>query len=281
VTHPTRARELWLSFQGNPDETYRNPVIRIKYVNGVWQTTKLNVVSGEYIGFGKGLTGGPPAIFLFGRVGADTQDTLYRSDDDGATWVRLNNPATYKFPGMTTLSGDMRNRNRVFVGFGGRGVMVGEAIPTSTIQYNFETGVQTWYVGWTNGAVTASVGTSTAQKYEGVQSLSVGVNSTAPTGTLTQVAVRAASPSSTAVGKTVTFRYWLPVGHKVQSVIAFSQDNVWGWNGAYFTPGAGGGWQTATITVPTNSAVPLNAIGLAFDINGTWNSTIHVDAVSW
>lgn len=77
----------------------------------------------------------PVALFLWGRVSNASagQDGLYRSDDSGASWVRINDDA-HQYGGPEMILGDPRVYGRVFVGTGGRGIVyadiAGPAIST-------------------------------------------------------------------------------------------------------------------------------------------------------
>jgi len=82
------------------------------------------IESAQQVGFGRAaVEGGAPAIFVAGRIG-DT-DAVFRSDDGGKTWVRLND-GRLRFGWISALTGDPRKHGRVYVGTGGRGIFVGE-----------------------------------------------------------------------------------------------------------------------------------------------------------
>lgn len=75
-------------------------------------------------GFGKPADGKTyPALYLIGKVNDVTG--FFRSDDTGATWVRINDDRhQYGFTGVIT--GDPRVYGRVYVGTGGRGIVYGD-----------------------------------------------------------------------------------------------------------------------------------------------------------
>lgn len=64
-----------------------------------------------------------PSLFVFGDVGGETG--LYRSDDDGRRWVRIDDPR-HRFGSVRMLTGDARIHGRVYLATGGRGVIYGE-----------------------------------------------------------------------------------------------------------------------------------------------------------
>ena len=83
-----------------------------------------SVECGYQIGFGKAAKNGDyPVIYLYGRIKG--VDGVFRSDDGGATWVRINDDA-HQFGGINDLTGDSRVHGRVYLATGGRGVVFGE-----------------------------------------------------------------------------------------------------------------------------------------------------------
>ena len=83
--------------------------------------------------FGQGRPGTrTPALYLLGQVGGsrpakevDADVQLYRSDDLGHSWVRINDDA-HGLAGAGTITGGFQVWGRVFVCTGGRGVFYGE-----------------------------------------------------------------------------------------------------------------------------------------------------------
>ena len=71
-------------------------------------------------------TGNYPAVFIVGTVG--TVRGFFRSDDGGATWVRINDDA-HQFGNIGALTGDPRVFGRVYLGTSGRGVIYGDLNP--------------------------------------------------------------------------------------------------------------------------------------------------------
>jgi hypothetical protein len=60
---------------------------------------------------------------LFGKVAA--QMGIFRSDDSGLTWLRLNDD-DHQFGWITRLTGDPRVFGRVYLATSGRGIIYGE-----------------------------------------------------------------------------------------------------------------------------------------------------------
>jgi xyloglucan-specific exo-beta-1,4-glucanase len=78
------------------------------------------------IGFGSAAPGATyPAVYLSGSVG--DQSGLYRSDDGGATWLAIHDSRS-RFGFINHVSGDPRQYGRVYLGTGGRGIILGDPI---------------------------------------------------------------------------------------------------------------------------------------------------------
>ncbi|WP_434027844.1 cellulase [[Pseudomonas] boreopolis] len=64
-----------------------------------------------------------PTLFLYGQVGGVTG--LFRSDDDGKRWTRIDDDA-HRYGGMRLVTGDPRLYGRVYFAAEGRGVIYGD-----------------------------------------------------------------------------------------------------------------------------------------------------------
>jgi len=81
-------------------------------------------VDAELVGFGMAAPGrGGPAVFMVGKVGG--AEGIFRSDDSGASWVRINDDQ-HGFGEMRAITGDPRVYGRVYLGTGGRGIFYGD-----------------------------------------------------------------------------------------------------------------------------------------------------------
>jgi xyloglucan-specific exo-beta-1,4-glucanase len=95
-------------------------------VNSGATFTKLtNVDEADNIGFGKAATGqNYMAIYSSAKVGGVRG--IYRSDNEGATWVRVNDDQhQYGWTGKA-ITGDPRVYGRVYVATNGRGIIYGD-----------------------------------------------------------------------------------------------------------------------------------------------------------
>jgi len=89
--------------------------------------TKVSAVDEAYsLGFGKAAPGRDwPALYLAGKVGG--VQALFRSDDNGATWLRINDDQ-HQYGWINHVTGDPRIYGRVYFGTGGRGIIYGDPL---------------------------------------------------------------------------------------------------------------------------------------------------------
>jgi hypothetical protein len=80
------------------------------------------------LAFGKAAPGADyPALFAAGSY--HNQPGVFRSDNLGATWVRINDDAHQWGNRFRCLAGDPRIYGRVYVGTDGRGILYGDLAP--------------------------------------------------------------------------------------------------------------------------------------------------------
>jgi len=70
---------------------------------------------------------GVQSIFLYGAVSPSTTIGIYRSDNNGSTWVRVNDDA-HQYGGPSVMAADSRVYGRVFLGMNGRGIVYGDIL---------------------------------------------------------------------------------------------------------------------------------------------------------
>ena len=94
-------------------------------VNGGTSFTKLTgVQSADAVGFGKAAAGQThPAVFIAGSIG--NVYGVYRSDNAGSTWERINDDK-HQFGSIgTSITGDPRIFGRIYIATNGRGIVMG------------------------------------------------------------------------------------------------------------------------------------------------------------
>ena len=118
---PGMAGDLWLAFRsiglyhsGDAGKTFR----------------KLDSVQEAYsLGFGKAAPGQSyPALYLIGKTG--NLQALFRSDDTGQTWMRINDDQ-HQYGWINHVTGDPRIYGRVYFATGGRGIIYGDPVPNA------------------------------------------------------------------------------------------------------------------------------------------------------
>jgi xyloglucan-specific exo-beta-1,4-glucanase len=117
---PNCQGDVWLA-GGSADTVY-----------GLWHSTDAgtsftrvpSVEQADSIGFGKAARGRDMALYTNAQIAGVRG--LYRSDDRGATWIRINDDAhQYGIAGIA-ITGDPRIFGRVYIGTNGRGIIYGD-----------------------------------------------------------------------------------------------------------------------------------------------------------
>jgi photosystem II stability/assembly factor-like uncharacterized protein len=116
---PGHEGDLWIAF--------RTTGLYHSTDGGVNFTKLEGVEAADSLGFGKAPPGkNHPALFLSGKAGQ--VQALFRSDDAGRTWVRINDDQ-HQFGWVNHVTGDPRIYGRVYFGTGGRGIIYGDPAP--------------------------------------------------------------------------------------------------------------------------------------------------------
>lgn len=91
--------------------------------------TKITAVQEALLfSFGKNAPGSSiPSVYVYGRI--NNQDGIFRSDDLGATWIRISHDAYQIGNDPKSLAGDRSQYGVVYVGTGGRGIYYGRFLP--------------------------------------------------------------------------------------------------------------------------------------------------------
>jgi xyloglucan-specific exo-beta-1,4-glucanase len=116
---PDREGDLWLAFRGGNLCHSTNGGVSFVKVQGVQEAHSL--------GFGRASPGGDyPSLYLAGQMGQLT--ALFRSDDAGQTWARINDDQ-HQFGSINHVTGDPRIYGRVYFATAGRGIIYGDPEP--------------------------------------------------------------------------------------------------------------------------------------------------------
>ncbi len=85
----------------------------------------------EQLSFGKAAPGNPySTLFALGR--RDGLRAVWRSDDQGHHWLRINDDQHQYGRRFRVISGDPRHYGRVYLGTDGRGILLGEPVAADT-----------------------------------------------------------------------------------------------------------------------------------------------------
>jgi uncharacterized protein (TIGR03437 family) len=124
VPNPAQAGDIWMSFKPNGNQPSPIPLMRStdsgKTFNAVPTIDHCN-----FVAFGNGNSDATPFVYIHGRANGDPDDAIYKSEDLGQSWTRVSEPRLNQFGTITSLAGDMRTRDLVYVGLGCRGIQYG------------------------------------------------------------------------------------------------------------------------------------------------------------
>lgn len=122
-TAPGKEGDIWVPLS--------NSGLRRSTDSGQNFVTVAGVTTCSAVGFGKEAPGKSYAtVFIYGKVGGVLG--IYRSIDEGATWVRVNDD-NHQYGGMANgqiVLGDMNVYGRVYMSTAGRGIVYGESSNT-------------------------------------------------------------------------------------------------------------------------------------------------------
>lgn len=238
-----REGDLWLAGEG-----------------GLWRSTNsgasftrlATVSSARNVGFGKAAPGASyPALFTVATIGGISG--VFRSDDTGASWVRINDDRRQYGNMGEALTGDPRVYGRVYLGTNGRGILYADRTdvpPTSTTTTTT-----------TSSSTTTTTMTTTTPPPGGCQ-VTYGVNQW-PGGFTANLTI-ANTGTATINGWTLAFAF--TAGQRVSS----------GWS-ANWTQPPGSANVTAT-NMPYNATIaPGTTVGIGF--NGSWTASNPPPAV--
>jgi xyloglucan-specific exo-beta-1,4-glucanase len=123
---PGREGDIWVA--GDPGGMWHSTD------GGATFTHLANVTMADNIGFGRAAPGQTyPALYTSAVIGGI--HGLFRSDDAGATWVRINDDQHQFATTSQAITGDPRIYGRVYVGTNGLGIEAGDIAGAQTADY--------------------------------------------------------------------------------------------------------------------------------------------------
>lgn len=199
--------------------------------HGLWRSTDGGVSftqmplveEGDNVAFGKAAPGADyPAIYIVAQV--EGVRGVFRSDNQGTSWVRINDDA-HQFGNMgEALAGDPRVYGRVYLGTNGRGIMVAEpagGVSSSSSQTS---------VAPSSSSV-SSVSSSEQNASSSAVSSVVSSATSSDTSSIVSISSRASSYSSIAVSSSSTVQNCDAQCNWYGEIrpICTQQDSGWGW----------------------------------------------------
>jgi len=122
--NPAKAGDLWIAHKHNSNQPSPFPLNHSTDFGKTF-TPVPGVAACNFIAFGKGNSADAPFLYIHGQPTGFTDEAIYKSEDMGATWTQISDPAQQAFGSITALEGDMRTQDLVYVGTGGRGILYG------------------------------------------------------------------------------------------------------------------------------------------------------------
>lgn len=117
VTNPAREGDLWIAAA---DKVFHSSDSGITFVElrGMGQVRAM--------GFGKPAQGNALPVLFMNGTAASVEGT-FRSEDNGLSWVRIDD-AAHQFGWKNAVAGDGQHFERVYLATGGRGIVYGEPL---------------------------------------------------------------------------------------------------------------------------------------------------------
>ncbi|KQV04557.1 MULTISPECIES: cellulose-binding domain-containing protein [unclassified Kitasatospora] len=234
--------DVWLA-GGKADSTY-----------GLWHSTDSGasftrsaaVTQADSIGFGKAAPGASyPALYSSAQIGGVRG--IFRSDDAGASWVRINDDAHQWAWTGAAITGDPRVYGRVYLSTNGRGIIVGDTTVTPTV-----TPTATPSASPSSNSPTPSPSSTPSTGCE----ITYSVSNQWSGGFGAAVTVKNTGPTALTAW---TVKWSFTNGQQVTSL----------WNGAYTQTGAA----VSVANLSYNGTLAANGGSTSFGFNGSWTGS--------
>jgi hypothetical protein len=118
IVNFSQSGDIWLPLGSNG--------LRHSSDGGITWTNPSNVTWANSVAVGAaGVATGIPAVYLYGIAAPAGVMAIYRSDDGGESWIRINDDL-HQYGGPTLIQADPRFYGRVYLGMNGRGIVYGD-----------------------------------------------------------------------------------------------------------------------------------------------------------
>jgi len=124
VPNPAAAGDVWMTFAPDTNQPWTYQLLHSND-GGKTFAPITTLVFANYVAFGKGNTATTPFLYVHGQTPGASADAIYKSEDMGVTWIQISDPMRMQFGEISSLEGDMRTQDLVYVGNGGRGIFYG------------------------------------------------------------------------------------------------------------------------------------------------------------
>jgi photosystem II stability/assembly factor-like uncharacterized protein len=210
------------------------------------------------VAVGPAVTGTTPAVYAYAK--ANNAWGLYRSDDNGSTWNRINDDQHQLSGSPMNMEADRQVAGRIYIGSGGRGIYMGEPGGTANVS--------------PTASLTAPANNAT---FAAPANVTLSATAADPDGTVSKVEFY---NGATKLGEDLTSPYgfaWSGVPAGTYSLTARAYDDK----------GASATSPVVTITVgavtalrnPENPANTVNGLEYSY-YEGTWSALPNFDALT-
>ena len=122
ISIPDKPGHLWINANENLYHSTNGGADWINY------TATQSVNKARALTFGLGFDPSYPALYIYGTIDGVSDNFIYRSDDAGVNWIKINDPAEKEQWGDPKfLAGDRNIVGRVYAAVSGQGVIFGDS----------------------------------------------------------------------------------------------------------------------------------------------------------
>ena len=127
TTHPAREGELFISFLNNENDPTNHQIYRSTDGGDTFAPIP-GFEAAQLFALGGGVLKSKPFWYVLGKRAGDTVNGIYKSEDEGKTWIALVDTTNQQFVGVESMEGDLRYQNVLYLARNGRGFMRGDLV---------------------------------------------------------------------------------------------------------------------------------------------------------